>query len=82
MLSFKEFLQESPYSNMTERDAHGLLKSRGWSIKRQGGDHTLFAHPQSDLTIAVPRHRGNLSPGVAQKIYKQSKVDTNEPELV
>lgn len=80
MKSFKDFLHESDDANMTERDAHGLLKSRGWSIKRQGSDHTLFNHPESDITIAVPRHRGNLSPGVARKISKQSKVSKDGQE--
>lgn len=75
MKRFKEFFNESSDANMTERDAHNTLKERGWSIRRQGSDHTLFDHPDTDIVIAVPRHRGNLSPGVARKINKLSKVN-------
>ena len=74
-----EQLDEMPESSMKTRDVHAHLKKSGWSLKRTGGGHDVYAHPKSEKHIAVPRHKQLKAP-LIRGIMKASKV-SEETEI-
>lgn len=77
METFKNFIvSEMSGAGVSERQLHKELKSNGWIEKKSGqsGDHTKFVHPNSMEHVAVPRHKGDLSPMIVIKIRKQIKA--------
>jgi predicted RNA binding protein YcfA (HicA-like mRNA interferase family) len=68
-----EQLDEMPESSMKTRDVHAHLKKSGWSLKRTGGGHDVYAHPKSKEHIAVPRHKQLKAP-LIRGIMKASRV--------
>jgi predicted RNA binding protein YcfA (HicA-like mRNA interferase family) len=68
-----EMLDEMPESSMKTRDVHAHLKKSGWSLKRTGGGHDVYAHPKSKEHIAVPRHKQLKAP-LIRGIMKASRV--------
>ena len=68
-----ELLDEMPESSMKTRDVHAHLKKSGWSLKRTGGGHDVYAHPKSKEHIAVPRHKQLKAP-LIRGIMKASRV--------
>ncbi len=46
------------------------LKAAGWSLKREGGNHEVWA--KGEATIIVPRHT-EIGEGLAKKILKDAK---------
>lgn len=74
MLSFKNFIQEAKVINTNRRGLTNMVKERGWSYERAGGQHDIYGHPDfPQVKIAIPRH-DKISPGVATKIDKQSRM--------
>lgn len=58
-------------NNLSASELHkNHLKPNGWTIKNTTGSHDVYSHPQYKETIAVPRHKGNISPGVCRQIIK------------
>lgn len=55
---------------MSYREAVKLIKNHGGELFRHGGSHNLFIMPWG-AKIAVPRHPGDLSPGVERNIRKK-----------
>ena len=74
-----EQLDEMPESSMKTRDVHAHLKKSGWSLKRTGGGHDVYAHPKSEKHIAVPRHKQLKAP-LIRGIMKASRV-SEETEI-
>ena len=74
-----EQLDEMPESSMKTRDVHAHLKKSGWSLKRTGGGHDVYAHPKSEKHIAVPRHKQLKAP-LIRGIMKASRV-SEEAEI-
>ena len=74
-----EQLDEMPESSMKTRDVHAHLKKSGWTLKRTGGGHDVYAHPKSKEHIAVPRHKQLKAP-LIRGILKASRV-SEETEL-
>lgn len=72
MLRFLQFINEKLNVNMTHRDISQHLKSKGWSLERQKGDHDVWGHSSYPHKIAVPRHKGDLAPGTVRDILKKS----------
>jgi predicted RNA binding protein YcfA (HicA-like mRNA interferase family) len=72
-------LDEMPESSMKTRDVHAHLKKSGWSLKRTGGGHDVYAHPKSEKHIAVPRHKQLKAP-LIRGIMKASRV-SEETEI-
>ena len=66
--------EEVQVTEDTYKDITTQLSQNGWKFARSGGSHDLYKHPESDQTIAVPRHKGDLSPGVVKQIRKKSTI--------
>jgi predicted RNA binding protein YcfA (HicA-like mRNA interferase family) len=74
-----EQLDEMPESSMKTRDVHAHLRKSGWTLKRTGGGHDVYAHPKSKEHIAVPRHKQLKAP-LIRGIMKASRV-SEETEM-
>ncbi len=47
------------------------LEADGWTVAREGAEHTIYKHPELHGRIEVPRHR-HLSIGVCRAIAKKA----------
>lgn len=48
------------------------LNRDGWQILRNDGDHTVYAHPERQGRVIVPKGRGDLPLGTARSIVRQA----------
>lgn len=53
-----------------------ILNKHGWYLKRKGGNHNIYKHPQLSKSVPVPRHK--LNKNTAESILKQCGIDTKE----
>lgn len=74
----EETIDEMTSANMSAKDVHKHLKSKGWAIARTNGGHDVFSHPKSVSNIAVPRHKGDLSAPTVIAIMKKAKIQESE----
>lgn len=52
-----------------------LLRKNGWQILREGGNHTIYLHPEARLTIRVGRHMSEeVSKGALADALKKVKI--------
>src|SRR5579885_2029608 len=63
---------------LTEREVHRALHRSGWYITRQGGRHTIFAHPTRPGIVPGPRHRKALKEGTVRSIVKGMGLTVEE----
>lgn len=54
----------------TSRKAIRETRKRGGHLIRHGAEHDLYALPDGTL-VAIPRHSGDLTPGVENDIKKK-----------
>lgn len=60
------------YMEMQTRRIRQRLKQEGWVLRRHGGNHDIYTHPERrGVRIVVPRHR-TLPPGTARSIAKSA----------
>jgi predicted RNA binding protein YcfA (HicA-like mRNA interferase family) len=60
-------------NELTSRDMHKHLTSKGWTLDRKGKRHDLYSHPQSKgRRITLPRHPGELDRRLQKEIDKQT----------
>ena len=55
---------------LTYREAVKLIRQAGGRFIKHGSEHDLFEMPEGTL-VPVPRHRGDVSPGVERDIKKK-----------
>lgn len=55
---------------LTAREAAKLIKKRGGRFVRHGGRHDIY-ETEDGTEIQVPRHPGDLSPGVERDIKEK-----------
>lgn len=55
---------------LTTREAIRLIRKNGGRFLRHGGRHDVFVNAKGD-EIQVPRHPGDLSPGVERDIKEK-----------
>lgn len=66
--------EETEINELTSREMHIHLKSKGWNLERKGKNHDLYSHPQSKgRRITLPRHSGELDRRLQKEIDKQSE---------
>jgi predicted RNA binding protein YcfA (HicA-like mRNA interferase family) len=66
--------EEVEINELTSRDMHKHLTSKGWSLARKGKSHDLYTHPQSKgRRITLPRHPGELDRRLQKEIDKQTE---------
>lgn len=69
----KQLSEEVEISEVTAREMHKHLTSKGWSLDRKGKSHDLYTHPQSKgRRITLPRHPGELDRRLQKEIDKQT----------
>jgi predicted RNA binding protein YcfA (HicA-like mRNA interferase family) len=69
----KNLAEEVEISEVTAREMHKHLTSKGWSLDRKGKSHDLYTHPQSKgRRITLPRHPGELDRRLQKEIDKQT----------
>ena len=65
--------EEVEINELTSREMHKHLTSKGWSLDRKGKSHDLYTHPQSKgRRITLPRHPGELDRRLQKEIDKQT----------
>ena len=57
---------------LTYRSAVKLIRARGGVFTGHGREHDEFTMPWGEK-VMVPRHRGDLSPGVERDIVKKTQ---------
>jgi predicted RNA binding protein YcfA (HicA-like mRNA interferase family) len=58
----------------THRDITKHIKSLGWSLARNRGDHEIYTHLKSPHQIIIPRHKGDLPPGIIRHVMKHMNI--------
>ena len=66
--------EEVEISEVTAREMHKHLTSKGWSLERKGKSHDLYSHPKAKngRRITLPRHPGELDRRLQKEIDKQT----------
>ena len=54
---------------MTAREAIKLIRKMGGRFGHHGAEHDIY-YSRDGVPIAVPRHKGNLTPGVERSIKR------------
>jgi len=56
-----------------------VLKKKGFVLNRISGSHHILIHPQKQITISVPIHKGKtLGRGITTAIIKDSGLTIEE----
>ena len=58
---------------MRVRELRKELQSHGYQLDRQGGNHEIWASPDGKRKIPVPRHPGDLHPGLVRRMLKEMR---------
>jgi predicted RNA binding protein YcfA (HicA-like mRNA interferase family) len=71
----KNLAEETEISEVTSREMHKHITSKGWTLERKGKSHDLYSHPQAKngRRITLPRHPGDLDRRLAKEIDKQTE---------
>lgn len=64
----------SAHSPLPYRKVDRLLRDNGFVPTRQKGSHVFYRHEDGRTTI-VPRHPGDIPPGLVRKILSDAKLD-------
>jgi len=49
-----------------------IAEKKGWQLKRHGGKHDLYTHPDKDFPIQIERHDSQeVKPGIFYSLKKQ-----------
>ena len=59
-----------PKDVMTKRELLKVLREAGFEKIRQGGSHEIWGN--SKINFPIPRHKGEIPKGTAEKILKQA----------
>jgi mRNA interferase HicA len=54
---------------MKRRDLEKCMRRHGCSLKREGGNHSIWQNPDNSATVPVPRHT-EIADVLARKICK------------
>lgn len=70
----KQLSEEVEISEVTAREMHKHLTSKGWTLERKGKSHDLYTHPKAKngRRITLPRHPGELDRRLQKEIDKQT----------
>lgn len=56
-----------------------VLKKKGFILNRISGSHHIFIHPEKQITLSVPVHKGKtLGKGITLAILKDAGITTEE----
>ncbi len=56
-----------------------VLKKKGFVLNRIRGSHHIFVHPNQQVTISVPIHKGKtLGKGITLAILKDAGISAEE----
>jgi len=64
---------------LTSREVEALLRSHGFELISQKGSHRKWRHPESNLQVIVPEHRGRPLPiGTLHQILSNAEIPDDE----
>ena len=63
---------------VTRRDLLWVFGRAGWTVAREGAEHTILTHPNSLMMLAVPRHRGDLKDGTVRSLIRKAGLTDDE----
>ena len=64
---------------LTAHEVERLLRQHGFQLISQKGSHRKWRHPQTNLQVIVPEHRGRTLPlGTLRSILKTSEIPESE----
>ena len=71
----KNLAEQTEINELTSRDMHKHLTSKGWTLYRKGKSHDLYTHPKATggRRITLPRHPGELDRRLQKEIDKQTE---------
>lgn len=56
-----------------------VLKKKGFILNRISSSHHIFIHPEKQITLSVPVHKGKtLGKGITLAILKDAGITTEE----
>lgn len=56
-----------------------VLRKKGFLLNRIKGSHHIFTHPEKQITISVPVHKGKtLGRGITLAIIKDAEITIEE----
>lgn len=58
---------------MRVREIRRELDASGYRLERQGGNHEIWSSADGKRIISVPRHPGDLRPGLVRRMLKQMR---------
>lgn len=61
------------------REVLKILRQNGFIEKRQVGSHMQLFHPENKLRVTVPIHDKDLKRKTLISIFRQAKIDRNQP---
>ncbi|MEO7993515.1 MAG: type II toxin-antitoxin system HicA family toxin [bacterium] len=62
----------------TAKEVIRRLGKLGFLFERQGANHTIYIHPSTQRTAAVPRHSGDLKEKTLRDILKRAGISEAE----
>lgn len=79
----KNLAEQVEIDEVTAREMHKHLTSKGWSLDRKGKSHDLYTHPKAKdgRRITLPRHPGELDRRLQKEIDKQTERYLREQSL-
>jgi predicted RNA binding protein YcfA (HicA-like mRNA interferase family) len=63
---------------LTRVDLLRVFGRAGWTVAREGAEHTILTHPKSPMTLAIPRHRGDLKEGTVRSLIRKAGLTDDE----
>ncbi len=56
-----------------------VFRKVGYEVIRQRGSHLIMAHPDRNLTLAIPVHRGRMvQPEIIRELLKNAELSRKE----
>jgi len=61
------------------RDVKRKLRRLGWEFNRSGrGSHEIWIHRDSERTVTVTNHPGDMPEGTLRAILRQGQIDVDK----
>jgi len=59
---------------MKRSEVEKLLKKHGFSIKREGKEHSIWWNPETKKEVQIPRSKKEIKTGTAARIFKDAGI--------
>ena len=59
---------------MTFRELEKILNANGWYHHHTRGSHYIYRNKEQNLSIPVPKHKGDIPKGTLNNILRQTGI--------